>query len=111
MEEPANGLLPEFFLEDMNASHPYTIINASDYGLYDDQYFDTRNMPYMGLLKQQPLLDVVAKIVMYAVFILISLIGNAAVIIVVWRNKRMWTTTNFYIGKCSHHLIICHLEI
>ena len=67
------------------------------YQILGDADYDTRQMPYYGHIKQLPLWEVVVKSLVYSFCILVSLLGNSAVIIVVWRNKRMWTTTNFYI--------------
>ena len=37
----------------------------------------------------------------YAVIMLFSLLGNTAVIVIVCRNKRMWTTTNYLIANMA----------
>ena len=58
----------------------------------------TRNVPYPPhMFKFVPLWELCIKISLYAVIMLIAFIGNSLVICIVLRNKRMWTTTNYYL--------------
>ena len=70
----------------------------SGFGDYDlDSPDFTRFIPYPGELRQVPSWEVVLKIVFYVFIIAVAVLGNMAVVIIVARNKRMHTTTNYYI--------------
>ena len=58
---------------------------------------DTSQFPYPSVIVYPPLWEVVVKVVFYAVIIVLALIGNILVVYIVWHNKRMRTTTNFFI--------------
>ena len=68
-----------------------------DPGLDDLSPDFTRFIPYPGELRQVPTWEVILKIVFYTFIMVIAVLGNLAVVIIVARNKRMWTTTNYYI--------------
>lgn len=85
--------------------------NVSNYSL-DTNYFGTSTMsfekttmdisdsrlhPYPKELKKVPLWEASLKIFVYSLMILVSVIGNILIILVVAKNKRMRTTTNYYI--------------
>ena len=57
----------------------------------------TTCIEYPGQLKQLPQWEVAIKILFYVVTIVVSIVGNVLVIFIVWKNKRMRTTTNYYI--------------
>lgn len=69
--------------------------STEEFGEYD--YSDLRSMAYPRPRHSLPWWEITLKLFFYAVIILIALIGNALVILVVIRDKRMRTTTNFYI--------------
>ena len=64
---------------------------------HDPLYEDMRNHTYPVPIIPKPTWEVGVKAAFYVPLILVALLGNVAVIVTVWRNKRMWTTTNFYI--------------
>ena len=69
---------------------------SDDYpGHYLD--FDTSKIPYMGNLDSPPPWEVVVKAFFYSIIILMSLVGNSLVVYIVWKNRTMRTTTNFFI--------------
>ena len=74
-----------------DGSPPY----GMDYDLNSPDF--TRFIPYPGELRDVPSWEVVIKIVFYTFIIAVAVLGNLAVVIIVARNKRMWTTTNFYV--------------
>ncbi|XP_064618293.1 substance-P receptor-like [Liolophura sinensis] len=59
--------------------------------------YDLRSVPYPRPRHSLPWWEITLKVFFYVVIILIALIGNVMVIVVVIRDKRMRTTTNFYI--------------
>lgn len=61
------------------------------------EYYDSSIYPYPLELQTQPFIHVVAKISVYVIIILTALVGNVLVILVVVKNKRMRTTTNYFI--------------
>ena len=60
-------------------------------------YFDYVNMNYPGEFKHVSLWEMSAKITLYSIIILGAMIGNALIVVVVMRNKKMQSTTNFFI--------------
>lgn len=58
---------------------------------------DPRQHAYPKPFKQVPVWEASIKICVYSLMILLSVIGNILIILVVAKNKRMRTTTNFYI--------------
>ncbi len=54
-------------------------------------------LPYTGKIKVVPAWEASLKIFLYVFSIVLALIGNSIVIFIVWRNKRMRTTTNYYL--------------
>ncbi len=82
----------------MSGGNNYSWISSPIEGPPDDPaMFDTRTMPYFGQIKQIPHWEAAIKILFYVIIIFVSLVGNLAVVFVVWWNKKMRTTTNFYI--------------
>lgn len=59
--------------------------------------YDTASIPYPGDLKDVPPLETGFKIALYAVIMTLALIGNVLVVVIVYRSKRMHTTTNYYL--------------
>ncbi|XP_062604218.1 QRFP-like peptide receptor isoform X2 [Saccostrea cucullata] len=60
--------------------------------------FDTRNHEYpLHMLESTPAGEAAVKITVYVLLILIALIGNTLIILVVLKNKRMQTTTNYFL--------------
>lgn len=59
--------------------------------------FDVSGVDYPGQIKSLPTWEISLKILLYASIIIASVIGNTLVILVVIRNKRLQTTTNYYI--------------
>ena len=54
--------------------------------------------PYPGSLPSpKPIWEILVKTLCYAVTIVLAIVGNLLIIIIVWRNRRMHTTTNFYL--------------
>ena len=66
---------------------------------------DLSHIDYPGPIKTPPLWEILLKITAYMFIIILSLIGNILVIFIVWRNKRMRTTTNFYLVN----LAVCNI--
>lgn len=59
--------------------------------------YDTRQMDYPMNITSVPVGEAAAKITVYTILILISLIGNTLIVLVVLKNKRMQTTTNYFL--------------
>ena len=59
--------------------------------------YDISQEMYPGPYKHVALWEIIIKIITYIPIIVLALIGNFFVILVVARNKRMRTTTNYYI--------------
>lgn len=59
--------------------------------------FDTRQMDYPMNITSVPVGEAAVKITVYTLLILISLIGNTLIVLVVLKNKRMQTTTNYFL--------------
>ncbi|ESO84079.1 hypothetical protein LOTGIDRAFT_108319 [Lottia gigantea] len=59
--------------------------------------FDYSQREYPGEIRTYPIWEMVLKIAFYVPVIVMALFGNLLVILVVARNKRMKTTTNYYI--------------
>ncbi|KAK3579424.1 hypothetical protein CHS0354_028222 [Potamilus streckersoni] len=79
-------------VHDMNYSSENSSIPFPDYFYY------ISSMEYpLDIYKDVPLWEFVLKIVLYTIIIVASLVGNFLVIVVVLKNKRMQTATNFYI--------------
>nr|KAG5691316.1 hypothetical protein BaRGS_014015 [Batillaria attramentaria] len=55
------------------------------------------HLDYPVIIESKPLWEIVVKTVFYVPIISLAIIGNVLVILVVARNKRMRTTTNYYI--------------
>jgi heme/copper-type cytochrome/quinol oxidase subunit 4 len=70
-------------------------VDGSD-EFYDD-LDDTRLIPYPGCVKQVAVTEAAAKIATYSVAIVMSVIGNLAVIVTVACRRSMHTTTNYYL--------------
>lgn len=83
---------PQSHIPDLSGDN----INAG-FGDYDVDSPDfTKFIPYPGELRHVPLWEVVVKILFYTFIMAVAILGNLAVVIIVAKNKRMWTTTNFY---------------
>jgi hypothetical protein len=54
-------------------------------------------MPYFGEMRNVPMWEMVVKLALYAIISLASLVGNILIIVIVLRDRRMRTTTNYYI--------------
>ncbi len=74
----------------MNTSEDST--DLPEYGDYD-----TSQELYPLAMRYAPPWEIGIKAVFYAVIIGFSLVGNSLIIMIVYRHKRMRTTTNFYI--------------
>ncbi|XP_041364201.1 QRFP-like peptide receptor [Gigantopelta aegis] len=59
--------------------------------------YDFSHILYPGSYKHVALWEVVIKVITYIPIIVLALVGNFFVILVVAKNKRMRTTTNYYI--------------
>ncbi len=71
--------------------------NGSVDGSEEDYLMDTHSVPYPGEIQSRPLWEIVLKCVAYGIIILLAFIGNLLVVFIVWQNKRMRTTTNYFI--------------
>ena len=58
---------------------------------------DVSNLSYPGAVVVKPIWEIVIKTVFYVPVIALAIVGNVLVMIVVARDKRMRTTTNYYI--------------
>lgn len=81
---------------------------------------DISNIDYIGTFKYIPLTEVVLKILLFVLIILTAVVGNILIIVVVAWNKRLRTTTNYYIVNlavsdlfvticCSWVYLVTHL--
>ena len=74
--------------------------------------------PYPAPLPlSKPIWEILVKSFCYIITIVMAIVGNVLIIVIVWRNRRMHTTTNFYLinlavadlmiaGSCSWvHLV------
>ena len=76
----------------------YTNDNSTgNVSYYDYDYYDLSQFPYPKPFKQVPTWEAVVKVFFCILIIVLALIGNITIILIVWKNKRMRTTTNFYI--------------
>ncbi|XP_061169047.1 QRFP-like peptide receptor [Saccostrea echinata] len=75
--------------------HHYTGYDGSYYDYNFD--YDLSQIPYPKEKKSVPFAEALIKIVACTITTVVSLIGNFLVILVVAYNKRLRTTTNFYI--------------
>lgn len=71
--------------------------NFSGLGVECPESWGTRCAEYPGVIKQLPQWEIALKLIFYVMTILVSIVGNVLVICIVWKNKRMRTTTNYYI--------------
>ncbi|KAH3892521.1 cholecystokinin receptor-like isoform X2 [Dreissena polymorpha] len=60
-------------------------------------YDNEINYNYPVPFKQVPLWEMILKITIYSLLLLIAIIGNILIMVVVARNKRMQTTTNYFL--------------
>ncbi|GFO38817.1 substance-p receptor-like [Plakobranchus ocellatus] len=82
-------------------------VGQEDSDMYEDDlasslYSNTTSLDYSQMdypkeLKYKPVWEMVVKTLFYIVAIVLALVGNIIVIIVVAKNARMHTATNFYI--------------
>jgi hypothetical protein len=77
----------------------YYVDPANDTSIWDaySDTFDVSQFDYPGTFKVVPLWEMILKVTFCVITILTALFGNILVILVVVRNKRLQTTTNFYI--------------
>ena len=59
--------------------------------------YDTQDIPYPIEIPKRPLWEIIVKCVAYGIIMLLALVGNVLVVFIVWQNKRMRTTTNYFI--------------
>ena len=89
----------------------YSNLTASNLVLWtnhsDVHSFNTKEINYPQPIIADPLWEIIVKITIYSVLILTSLTGNSLVILVVLRNKRMQTTTNYFIVN----LAVCDIFV
>ena len=90
-------LEPDFARPAAGASHHGPNGSLSESGPCGPDQWDTSCLPYPGDIKTLPTWEVSLKILFYVITIVVALVGNALVIFIVWKNKRMRTTTNYYI--------------
>lgn len=76
-----------------------TLLNGTAYNVLfgNNEIVDPGQVPYPGLKKEVTSLEIGLKVSLYAVLIITALVGNGLVIFIVWKNQRMWNTTNFYL--------------
>lgn len=72
-------------------------VSASPTWVMDPNQFDMSHLPYLGSTRHVPVWEAVIKVSICALIMFLAMIGNVLVIAVVCRNKRLRTTTNFYI--------------
>lgn len=72
-----------------------TFEDNSSYIVFD--FDDYTNIEYFGTLKVVPLREIIWKIALFVLIILTAVVGNILIIVVVAWNKRLRTTTNYYI--------------
>lgn len=77
--------------------YPQKMDEDPSFDEYENLTLDYANIPYLGEIKETPLVEIVLKSYLYIMVIFFSLIGNTLIIIVVLRHKQMRTTTNYYI--------------
>ncbi|KAK7003352.1 cholecystokinin receptor type A [Biomphalaria glabrata] len=82
----ANGTLDE--------SATYSMESA---GLDNTTSLNLSKLPYPHTIEFKPMLEMIFKTLLYVPIIVLTIIGNTIVIAVVAKNKRMQTTTNYYI--------------
>ncbi|OWF35228.1 substance-K receptor-like [Mizuhopecten yessoensis] len=63
----------------------------------DHPFVDVSKNPFPGELKTFPSWELGVKITIVASMELIAIVGNLLIIVIVWRNKKMRTVTNYYI--------------
>lgn len=71
--------------------------STADADAEEDIMSDTRDIVYPGIIKVVPGIEAGLKVAFYAVIMVIALFGNMFVIVIVYRSKRMHTTTNYYL--------------
>ena len=62
-----------------------------------DDLWDTSRILYPREITSPPVWEVAVKVAAYAQVIVLALIGNLMVVCVVWKDKRLRTTTNCYL--------------
>lgn len=65
--------------------------NYEDYDFSNSSFYEFVNPEYPELW------EIIIKSVLFAIIILMSLVGNILIIIIVFRNRQMHTPTNYYI--------------
>ena len=72
-------------------------LNATNGPMDDQEAFAFENYPYPKDILKPPLWEIIVKCVAYGVITLLAFVGNLLVVYIVWQNKRMRTTTNYFI--------------
>ena len=72
-------------------------LNATAGTIDDHEAFAYENYPYPIDIPKRPLWEIIVKCVAYGVITLLAFVGNVLVVYIVWQNKRMRTTTNYFI--------------
>lgn len=70
---------------------------------------DYSSLEYVGEIKKVPAWEMSLKIIVYSLIMCLALVGNLLIIIVVGKNKRMQSTTNYFIVNLaiSDLLVTC----
>ena len=85
----AQGLFGGQFDDELGSSH----------GMDEANYMDSWNtsiIPYPPI-PTKPTWEILLKSLFSAIIIIAAILGNTLVIYIVWRNKRMRTTTNYFL--------------
>ncbi len=80
----------------LNSTVKYDLGDSSAYEDYGDLDYTQHDYPGEGF-KDVPAWEIALKTVTYIPVIVHAIVGNILIILVVARNKRMQTTTNYYI--------------
>ena len=81
----------------MDYHRPAVTVILSNLSVNSFEFDDYYTTDYPEAIKSLPVWEIVIKVILYGVIIVASLLGNTLLIIVVFRNKRMHTATNYYI--------------
>ena len=89
---------PQSYLDQVNQTSDSSRGYAFCASLYDNpDSMDQSLCEYMGKHRITPEWELALKVTLYTLVIISSLVGNLLIIFVVWKNKRMRTTTNYYL--------------
>lgn len=84
-------------MTDLGLAQTMTATPATSSGSPLDDFYDLSQIPYPLPMKSVPLAEAVLKVTFCAVIIAVAVLGNSAVILTVWKKKRLRSTTNYYI--------------